>query len=329
MDKIFTGENRCDAPGIREGNYQFANHERDQTALSREYMMNKIRIHVLTGLWDEYTLIDSGNTRKLERIGPYIIDREEPKAWWVPDRPKEIWAQSAAVQSRNGHWKLRKGTPREWIVGFKSLVAEVKLTDTSRHVGIFPEQSPHWEWLMKKTAADVSGSKNLLNLFGYTGMATLAAVSAGYDVTHVDASKPAMLWARRNAELSDLGHARIRWILDDASKFVAREVRRRSDYHGIVMDPPSFGRGPKGEIWKAEKKLNELMMECRKLLEYRGEFLLITVYNLDISALSLSNLMKDTFHGLGGVIDVGELALQQEGGDKILPRSIYARWERS
>jgi 23S rRNA (cytosine1962-C5)-methyltransferase len=181
---------------------------------------------------------------------------------------------------------------------------------------------------MKRTTSDVSGSKNLLNLFGYTGMATLAAASAGYDVTHVDASKPAMLWARKNAELSDLGHARIRWILDDASKFVARELRRRSMYHGIVMDPPSFGRGPKREIWKAEKKLNELLMECRRLLEDRGEFLLITVYNLDISALSLRNLMKDAFCGFGGDIDVGELALQQDGGEKILPRSLYARWER-
>ncbi|NCC24728.1 MAG: class I SAM-dependent rRNA methyltransferase [Deltaproteobacteria bacterium] len=283
-------------------------------------------VRVLSGGWDGHELVDSGGRRKLERFGEILVVRSEPKAWWNPALPAEVWDRAVAEHDDSA-WRLKPGLAREWVLGFRSLRLEARFTETSKHVGVFPEQYGHWTWIEER-ARSVGGSRDLtlLNLFGYTGAASLAAARCGFLVTHVDASRPALAWARRNQELSGLVETPIRWILDDALKFAAREVRRGRKYDAILLDPPSFGRGPKNETWKAERHLTELLAVCRSLLSRRPVLFLLTMYNIEASSLMLGNLLCDGLDGFGGTVETGELVLPHAGSDRVLPLSIFGRW---
>jgi len=280
--------------------------------------------HVLFPDWEAYSLVDCGGRRKLERFGDQLLIRGEPKAWWRPSSEIPSWREAdAEISDAGGSWKIRGKIARTGVIRYKNLVFETRLTDMSKHVGVFPEQEPHWRWLREKLQS--SSRKRVLNLFGYTGAATLVCAGEGAQVTHVDASKPALAWARHNQALSGLENAPVRWLLDDAYKFVAREIRRERRYDFILLDPPSFGRGPKGELWKVEQQLGQLLDNLRRLLNPEQAAVVLTLYNLEASALMLRSLFMDVFQG--GRLEYGELALPCAESDKVLPLSLFARWE--
>jgi 23S rRNA (cytosine1962-C5)-methyltransferase len=285
-------------------------------------------ITVLHDDWQEYSLLDSGHRRKLERFGSTVVVRSEPKAWWSPDLPRQQWDGAGAVCDEAGTWRVDRDQSREWPLAFDGLTLQARLADSSRHVGVFPEQSAHWRWIRGRTPLPSGARPALLSLFGYTGVATLVAASCGFAVTHVDASKPALAWARRNQALSGLEDAPIRWILDDALKFVKRELRRGHRYDAMILDPPSFGRGPSGEVWKVEAALPELLDLCRGILSSEVRFFILTLYNLDASALMVGNLMAETFGDRAGALEVGELTLRHAHSSKLLPLALFGRWER-
>lgn len=284
-------------------------------------------IGIETSSWTEHELLDSGNSRKLERFGPNIICRHEPKAWWRPTLPVSEWDKASAVFDADGAWTFKPNVVQEWTMSLPPLTFRARFTETSKHVGIFPEQSPHWMWMMKTVPKVRTDGPRLLNLFGYTGAATLAAASAGFTVTHVDASKPAVAWARQNQSLSGLDKAPIRWILDDAIKYVGREVRRGQRYDALILDPPSYGRGPKGELWKVEQQLPELLDSCRRLMSDNPLFVIVTLYSLDASSLMIGNLLNDMMRGLSGTVRHTEMTLRPKTGGSVLPLSLCARWE--
>lgn len=278
---------------------------------------------LLTPEWAGHSLLDCGDRRKLERFGDQILIRGEPKAWWRANPSLQAWREAAGeIEDAGGKWQLRREARRVWQVRYGPLTLEARLTDMSKHVGIFPEQEPHWRWLNQKLRQ--RQRPRVLNLFGYTGVATLVAAAAGAEVTHVDASKPSISWARHNQELSGMADAPIRWLLDDAFKFVAREVRRGRQYDAILLDPPSFGRGPKGEIWKVEQQVGELLDNIKRLLAPANGLVVLTLYNLEASSVMLKGLMEDHFPG--GSLEYGELVLPAEAG-RLLPLSLFARWE--
>jgi 23S rRNA (cytosine1962-C5)-methyltransferase len=283
-------------------------------------------IAVLYNTWSAYELLDTGNRRKLERFGDYLLIRSEPKAWWQPALSPTAWQRAVATYDDADTWHFHQPVAREWLLQFNDLVLLAKCTDMSKHVGIFPEQSAHWTWL-QDTIRSARRQVHLLNLFGYTGVASLIAAQAGASVTHVDASKPALAWARKNQELSGLERAPVRWILDDAIKFVKRENNRRRRYDAIILDPPSFGRGPKREIWKIDKHLPQLLALCRHLLSEAPLFIVLTMYAIEASSLIIGNLLTDMMHGCPGHMQVGELVLQQTASEKKLPMAIFGRWE--
>jgi 23S rRNA (cytosine1962-C5)-methyltransferase len=296
-------------------------------------------IPVLTPEWPEYELLDSGESRKLERFGKYLIVRHEPKAWWRPALPEREWARAHAVQDEAGRLTISPRLPAAWPLRLdlpdgRAVVLEARVSETSRHIGLFPEQAPHWR-LLCETAAQFPADgprPRLLNLFGYTGAASLAAQAAGFAATHVDASRPAIAWAKRNQELTcqampELRDRPVRFLLDDVAKLVAREQRRGSRYEAILLDPPSFGRGPNREVWKVESMVRELLCACRELLSERAALLLLTMYNIEASALMLGNLLDDVLGGMSGSIAVGELAVPHAAAPaRLLPRSLFARW---
>jgi 23S rRNA (cytosine1962-C5)-methyltransferase len=307
--------------------------------------MNAITIPIIAPQWPEYELIDSGNSRKLERFGKFFIVRHEPKAWWRPALPEAGWASAHATQDEEGRLVIAKGLPKSWPLALdlglgtgraaRSIILEARVSETSRHIGLFPEQAPHWRLIAKlgaeltSKASRATARPRLLNLFGYTGAASLAAQASGFAATHVDASRPAIAWAKRNQELSGLSD--VRFLLDDVVKFVAREKRRGNRYEVILLDPPSFGRGPNREVWKVEGMVRDLLVDCRELLSDEARLLLLTMYNIEASALMLGNLMDDVLRGLPGAITVGELAVPHTapGAEaRFLPRSLFARWER-
>lgn len=270
-----------------------------------------------------YELIDSGRRCKLERFGPVTVIRGEPKAWWEPVLPPREWDRAQAVHDEDSGWDLRPGCPREWELHDGPLTFLARISDTSKHLGLFPEQSPHWRAIREAAAPGA----RLLNLFGYTGAATLAAAAAGWHPTHVDASKPAVAWARDNQAASGLAGHPIRWIIEDAMKYVRREIKRGSRYDGILLDPPAFGRGPDGNVWKVERQLPELLDLCRQALTDRPRLLILTTYNIEASSLMLRNLLADLMAPFGGRIEAGELALSHSAAPaRLLPLSIYARW---
>lgn len=275
--------------------------------------------------WKDYELLDSGNGSKLERFGSYVIARPDPRALWQPSQPKELWERADAKYVRtsdtSGDWQIVRAPPADWHIQYDNILLALKPT-SFKHVGVFPEQAANWRWISDTIAGR---PLNILNLFAYTGAATLIAASAGATVTHVDASKPSIAWAKENASLSSLSKSPIRWILDDAYKFVLRETRRGVTYDGIIMDPPRFGRGAHGEVWKFEDDVPKLISACRSILAPKPALFLLNAYTADISSLVLSHLTQDLMGMTHGTLESGELALQDKTG-RLLPNGIFARW---
>ncbi|MEE4195419.1 MAG: class I SAM-dependent methyltransferase [Anaerolineae bacterium] len=281
--------------------------------------------------WGEYELLDSGDGLKLERYGSYILIRPEAEAVWSPNSPIKDWYQRAhaefiTTQEKNGgHWKRLKSLPENWNIHYKALTFSMECKG-SRHVGLFPEQAEYWDWIVDQVQT-AGNTPKVLNLFGYTGAATLAAASAGAAVTHIDASKRSVTWARQNAALSGLQDAPIRWIVDDALKFVQREKRRESYYEGIILDPPKFGRGPKGEVWEFYKLLSQLLHACADILSPHAKFLALTAYSVKASPISLRQAVAELMPP-GGTVEAGEIALQEVNAGRLLSTAIFARWSR-
>ncbi|WP_375269289.1 class I SAM-dependent methyltransferase [Phenylobacterium sp.] len=282
-----------------------------------------------TTAWDDYALLDSGDGRKLERYGPYKVVRPEPQCLWSPRLPAQVWDAADAVfdptdEEDAGRWRFQ-GKPKEtWPMAWRQARFNARFT-AFRHLAFFPEQAANWDWLETRIRS-LSEQPRVLNLFGYTGVASLVCAAAGAAVTHVDASKKAIGWARENAELSDLTDRPIRWICEDARRYVQREVRRGSRYEGVILDPPKYGRGPTGEVWRLFEDLPELSALCAQLLSDKASFLILNAYAARISGAALAGLIADRLDGRGGTVEWGELALSEDSGEREIGLSFYARW---
>lgn len=286
--------------------------------------------------WTEYELLDTGGGKKLERFGKFTLVRPEPQAKWVPTLRAKRWEVAdgefvKAQSGRQGEWKLRNAIPARWTMQRKSLKFWVQPAP-SGHVGLFPDQARHWDWIEAVTTRAARPVKTLC-LFGYTGLATLAAAAAGAEVTHVDASRKAVAWARENQILSGLNERPIRWIVEDAMTFMKREARRGSRYDALMLDPPKFGRGPDGEIWKLEESLPELLAACGKLLSDLPVFVLLNVYSTVLTqgrnekeAEQLRRYLKEMLQKSALTITAGELALEDAASRRI-SASVFARAE--
>jgi len=276
--------------------------------------------------WSDWGLIDSGNGRKLERYGDVKVVRPEPQAMWAP--AGEDWNPDATFvpgsdEEGGGRWVQHRPVPREWPLERGNVRFNASLTPF-RHLGFFPDMAPQWDWMRERSAgADV------LNLFCYTGVGSLLLSDVGARLVHVDASKKSIEQGKENAHLSGFADKPIRWIVDDASKFTAREVRRGRRYDGILLDPPKFGRGPEGELWRLEENLAPLLGDCRRLLDADSRFLVLTVYAVRMSALAIGELVRQTLADLGGTVETGEMAVREEARGLLLPTAIFARWSRS
>ncbi len=280
---------------------------------------------------EDYSLIDSGQGQKLEQYGPYRIVRPEGQAVWQPRLSRSEWENIHAVftgdveEDGMGRWHF-PGTLLEetWPLQFDGLRFLGRFT-SFRHVGVFPEQAAHWRFL-QETIGVADRPVKLLNLFGYTGVASLVAARAGAHVTHVDASKKAIGWARENQQVAGLEDAPIRWICDDARKFCAREARREQTYDAIILDPPAYGRGPKGETWHLFDNLPEMLDLCRAIISDRPLFVVLTSYAIRASFYAMHEIMQEVFAGCGGELQSGELVLRDEGGKRLLSTSMFSRW---
>lgn len=287
-----------------------------------------MNIDVLKSDWRGYELLDSGDRLKLERFGDAVVVRSEPKAWWKLSRP-DLWKSADARyfddEKKDARWVFNKKISAP-VMDWNGIKFRTKFMDGTKHLGVFPEQSPHWKFIAESGAKFAGGRKpKLLNLFGYTGAATLAAAKGGFAVAHVDASKPSVDWARKNQSESGLADAPIRWIVDDALKFARREARRGVSYEAIVLDPPAFGRGPKNELWKLEKMLPELLDACASILSDTPLFVLMTLYSIEASSIMAANMLDEYFGGRRGAkTSCGELVLPASNGFD-LPLSIYAK----
>ncbi len=270
----------------------------------------------------DHSLLDSGNGQKLERFGDYLISRPEPQAIWNKHLSPAEWNKAQAVFIETGNWQKRIQPPQPWLFRHKDLALELKLTPY-KHTGVFPEQTVNWDWF-SELINNSSNQPNVLNLFAYTGGATLASASAGARVCHVDSSKPAIAWAKRNQELSKLTDKPVRWIVDDCLKFAEREVKRGIKYDAIIMDPPAFGRDASGKTFKLDRDLPRLLNLCTKLLSNKPLFFLINAYNVAHSPQTLKNLLGEFLPTKR--IECGELHLKQSDNDISLPCSIYARY---
>ena len=276
--------------------------------------------------WDEYQCIASGDGEKLERWGNYILRRPDPQIIWQKSDLKP-WDKCDAIYHRSnqggGSWEFKKQLPREWTIKYKHLTFKVSPTNF-KHTGIFPEQAVNWDYVMDKIKDSNKDEFRVLNLFAYTGCATMAASSAGAnEVVHVDAAKGMVEWAKENMKLSGLENNKIRFIVDDVIKFLEREKRRGRTYHGIIMDPPSYGRGPKGEVWRLEDNLGELLQKAKDVLDDDFSFLLINSYTTGVSPTSLNNILKLTFDNCN--IETGEIGLPIKENNLVLPCGIYGR----
>lgn len=289
--------------------------------------------------WTDYELIDSGNYEKLERFGKYILARPEPQAVWQKSLSEKEWEDMADAIFRRekgksshdgnerGEWIQKKGMPDQWFINYdyKDMHLKFRLGLTSfKHVGIFPEQAENWNFIYDTIKSfDISEPK-VLNLFAYTGGASIAAKSAGADVTHVDSVKQVITWSRENMEASNLHN--IRWIVEDALKFCRREVKRGKKYNGIILDPPAYGRGPDGERWILEENIAELMSICHELLENENSFLILNLYSMGFSPVIAENLIKNYFPDVKSY-QYGELLIPEKSG-KRLPLSIFIRFKK-
>lgn len=290
--------------------------------------------------WPDYELIDSGDYEKLERFGRYILRRPEPQAVWKRSVPESEWNKSAdawfkrekgkpegghQTASEKGEWSLRPSMPQQWFVNYqyKDMPLRFRLGLTAfKHVGIFPEQAENWAYIYDTVSKIKNEQPKVLNLFAYTGGASLAARSAGADVTHVDSVKQVLNWTRENMEASGLNA--IRWVLEDALKFVKREVKRNKLYQGIILDPPAYGRGPEGERWILEEHIAELMDGCSRLLDTKDSFCVLNLYSMGFSSLIAENLIKDYFP-FSQNPEYGELYVPDRSG-KRLPLGIFSRF---
>ncbi|MCJ8159048.1 class I SAM-dependent methyltransferase [Sphingomonas sp. LaA6.9] len=279
--------------------------------------------------WPDYGLVDSGHGRKLERYGRFRFIRPEPQAMWAP--ASDDWDADAEFvpgsdEEGGGRWEYYRPVPREgWPLGWDDVRFSANCTPF-RHLGFFPDMAPVWNWMRERV--DGMTAPSVMNLFGYTGVGTLAMAAKGASMVHVDASKKSVEAARQNAVLSGLAEKPVRWIIDDAAKFTAREVRRGRRYDGILLDPPKYGRGPEGEIWKLEEGLPGLISDCRQLLDENSRFCFLTVYAVRMSALAIGELMRQAMGDLPGTVEAGELAVREEARGLLLPTAIFARWSR-
>lgn len=278
---------------------------------------------------EDYTLIDSGNGRKWERYGPYRFIRPEPQAMWEPafdQWPADAEFIPGSDEDGGGRWYYEnQAANKGWLLNWEEVSFTAQCTPF-RHLGFFPDMDPVWRW-MRSQLKDMADAQ-AMNLFGYTGVGTLALSAAGAQMVHVDASKKSVAQARENAALSGMTDRPIRWIVEDAAKFVAREVRRERRYDGILLDPPKYGRGPDGEVWRLEEDLPELIANCRKLLDENSRFLFLTVYAVRMSAMALGNLLSTHFADLPGKVEFGELAVREQARGHLLPTAIFARWSQ-
>ena len=291
--------------------------------------------------WRDYALLDSGAGQKLERFGTYVTVRPEAQALWSPALPATEWASAHATfvptgEESGGHWDARGRLPERWDLRYPLQLRAGEgapsydlrftvMTTPGRHLGLFPEAAANWDFtaqLIQARRAPVS----VLNLFGYTGLGSLAAAAAGAAVTHLDASRKAVTWARENQALSGLSEKPIRWIVDDALKFVQREVRRQSLYDGLILEPPKFGRGPKGEVWDLYRSLPRLMQACRDLLTPNPLFVVLTLYAVPASAIHLQQMLAEMTSGRTGAIDGGELVTREQSAGRLLSHAVFARW---
>ncbi len=272
-------------------------------------------------IWEDFALLDSGDFEKCERLGEIVMVRPEPQALWKPSEAS--WDEAHLVyarQGREGEWQTRKPVPDSWQVRWEDLKFTVRPT-SFKHTGLFPEQASNWKYLR----STLKPGMKVLNLFGYTGGATVASASAGAEVTHIDSSKPVVTWAKENLELSGLGDRKVRFIVDDVQKFIARELRRGSTYDAILMDPPAFGRGPEGEVWQFEKHLPQLLDDCVQLLNKDSGLLLVNAYSLGFPALAIENLVR-TSASFATKIEAVELTLKETSARGFeLPTGVVVR----
>ena len=282
------------------------------------------RITLITKAEEGYELIDSGREEKLERFGEVVLARPDPQALWPKIREHE-WSRAAGTYVRDGgEGKWTGNIPKEWTAKLGEITMLVKPT-SFKHTGVFPEHVPGWRYVGEQVAKRGRGAK-VLNLFGYTGGYTLAAAKAGAEVTHVDASKTAVAWARENAALNGLTEAPIRWVVEDVLAYLRRELKRGSKYDGIIMDPPAFGRGPHDEVWKFEEHFLELVSLCGELLSDAPLFVLVNGYASGYSPLAFAYSLEAVRAKFGGGIEYGDLAIEEKGSERLLPAGIFARW---
>lgn len=274
--------------------------------------------------WEDYELLDSGSGKRLERFGEYIISKPDPQAIWKPHLSQMTWEKADATYLEEEKGWSKNTQPEKWPLSYKDIKFYAKLTNF-KHTGVFAEQVLNWDFL-EKTIKNANRQINVLNLFGYTGIATLICAANGAKVTHLDGSKPAITWARENQQLSGLLDKPIRWILDDAIEFTARESRRGNTYDAIIMDPPVYGHGPNGEIWDFNKGFPILLENCRKILSNNPLFVIINAYAISSSSLMLSNMMEDYLNLPKENIEYGELVLEEKTRKRYLSTGIVARY---
>ena len=278
--------------------------------------------------WKDYALLDSGDGKSLERFGKYLLIRPRPQAVWPRSLASSEWKKANATlieekQEYGGKWNILNPMDKSWTINYKDLKFQLQLA-SSRHVGIFPEQATHWDWMRSQIDASKTPLR-VLNLFGYTGATTVAAAASGAEVTHVDSSKHAVSWANLNVKLSGLKEKPIRWVVEDTLKFIKREARRGNTYHGIVMDPPKFGRGSSGEVWDFFKKTPELIEACKDILAPDARFIIMTAYAITASAL-LTHQAVEQIVGNRGKLESGELVTKEASGGHMISHAIYTRW---
>ena len=277
--------------------------------------------------WADYGLVDSGDGRKLERYGPHRFIRPEPQAMWSPacaDWDADGEFIPGSDEEGGGRWQFARPVPRDgWDLSWEDVRFRAQCTPF-RHLAFFPDMAPQWAWMRERLGPD----SEALNLFGYTGVGTLAMAATGARLVHVDASKKSVEAGKANAALSGMTDRPIRWMVDDAARFVAREGRRGRRYDGIILDPPKYGRGPNGEVWRLEEDLAGLVADCRRLLDQDSRFLVLTVYAVRMSALAIGELLRQVLAELGGRIECGDMAVREEARGLLLPTAIFARWSR-
>lgn len=282
----------------------------------------------LANRWKDYEIIDAGSDEKLERWGDTLLLRPDPQAIWPMENRTQVDARYIRSSSGGGHWSFFKKLPESWIISYDDLRFIVRPTGF-KHTGLFPEQAVNWDFMREivKKHIELTGKPfRVLNLFAYTGGATCALAAAGAEVVHVDAAKGIVAWAKNNLAESGLADRPVRFIVDDVMKFVQREKRRGHEYEGILMDPPSYGRGPDGEMWRIETGLYPLVRECAKLLSENGGFFIINSYTTGLAPAVLRNVLKVALGNKGGKIDAQEIGLPITNNSLVLPCGCTARW---